>query len=486
MGGLLVIIGLISYATLCKNEPLNNTFADKTENAINSSEDHINNKITIDNNKATSTEDKDTDIISKEENRNKEESNLATVNKDIELKSALTTSKTPKKKIASKTKIVDNTIDQQNTKSTNENLTSSLMKNGDLKEEISSNKANITTSNNESELKSDQHTDNYNSNIPPEDKPKTKLALIEKKSDSPSNNPISSLSPNRFKKENPNNSTTSLTLQSLLAQLENNMLLPLMTEEKFPELLPPTIKPKKKPSPLSIGFHFGYGFAKKQLKARTSDQESTAYLELRKDSETAMQVLSSGFDLAYQFKSGFYAKAGLQFEQITERFDYSKITTTPFFNDTATYALYYNMNGSIEKDSGTESMSVRTQTRKIYNRYRTVDLPFSIGYQPITKKNLNWFVETGVSVNLSFLPRGEILDYDEADRIDLSSTSYLKKNIGLSLTAGVGLSYRLTKDVSIWMSPKFRLPLTEITIQEYLLEQQFLRGVVEVGVRLRL
>ncbi|MFT6018908.1 MAG: hypothetical protein ACI9VN_003564 [Patescibacteria group bacterium] len=485
MAGLLLIIGLASYATLFNNEPSNNTISEKTETLNNSNTARSDKNIVIRNNVNTSNTNKEKEVISAEGNKVEVESILAEANKNIEINPTATTSTTQSKEETSKGNKVNT---KQDSKSTAKGLTSLIIKSETPKEQLIFKKQDINTNDNESVLNLDKNTGRPNTNnntIPNHKKHQTKATLADKTSRSIYSRANSPTRLNPFKKESNNNLTTNLALQSLLAQLENDILPALIADEKLPKLLDPPTKPHGKPSPISIGLHFGYGFAKKQLKTNTTNEEASKYLKLREESETPMQVLNGGFDIAYQFRSGLYAKAGLQFEQITERFDYSKTSEIPFFNDTATYALYYTMNGSIEKDIGTESMEVRTQTRKTYNRYRTVDLPLSIGYQPTTKNNFNWFVEGGVLVNLAFSPRGEVLDYNGEDRIDLSSTAYFKKNIGLSLTAGLGLSYRVTKHWSVWMSPKFRLPLMGMTDEGYLLEQRFLRGVVEVGGRVR-
>ncbi len=282
-----------------------------------------------------------------------------------------------------------------------------------------------------------------------------------------------------------------ITLNALTLQLSDIALLPYIDNPGIPEDLTAfpkgknPINPIKKHSPFSIGAHFSYGFADRQLKNNNADDD--AYLNQRNQTESAEQVLGTGIDIQYQFKSGFFAKTGLQYEQITERFDIKNTIEEDFLNENIPTAIYHTQDGGIDTIFGS-GMAIRraTQEREIYNRYQIIDLPLMIGYTPNTKKRLNWFVEGGVLLNLTLFSSGEILDVDGETIIDLSASTDFKKNIGLSLNGGVGLSYRWTKKMSLWASPKIRYGLGSLTSESSLIEQRYWRGALELGVRVAL
>lgn len=277
-----------------------------------------------------------------------------------------------------------------------------------------------------------------------------------------------------------------LTLRTLNTSIDLVDPIFKLKKEDFPPIVtvpvPATIIPNKKASPFSIGVNMGYGFANNQLKAGNGEN-TAAYKQLREETETTEQVLSAGLDLKYQLKSGLYAKVGLQFEQITDRFDYSNVSATSFFNDTAIQSIKYVSIDSTEITRGTNSTRIRIQGREIYNRYRSFDLPLLVGYHSRGENRLSWFAEAGVLVNIGFFASGEILDTDGETIIDLAESDVLRKNLGLTVTGGLGLSYRLTKGLSVWASPRVRYGLKNMTTEPELLEQRYLRGALEVGVR---
>lgn len=237
----------------------------------------------------------------------------------------------------------------------------------------------------------------------------------------------------------------------------------------------------KKLAAWSIGVHFCYGFSRRTLNG-TSD-----YVNTRNQLETPEQVISAGLDLQYQFKSGLYLKSGLNYEQINERFDLNRTTEfEDFFNEDATNVIYRRSNGTTDIELGTTSTQRKIQLRKVYNRYRMIDLPLIVGYTSNTEKKWNWFAEGGILINLAFLPRGQIVGTDNDSFIDLEKEDILKSTTGVSLTLGVGVSYQLSNDFSVWVSPRFRHALTSMTKETYQLEQSFTRGGLQIGIRKRL
>jgi len=247
----------------------------------------------------------------------------------------------------------------------------------------------------------------------------------------------------------------------------------------------PLIKPPKR-SPWSLGIYAGVGMANRQL-AHKLGAERTVLLDRRNELETPEQVIAAGANVQYQFKSGWFLKSGLAYEQITERFDYQYLLSeTDFYNEDALNTVYRMADGTTEMLYGTNSVQQITQTRMIYNRYRTIDVPLMLGYNQKINRRLAWYVEGGALLNLSFLPRGEILAIDNETIIDLTNTDILKQRTGLSAVAGLGVSYRIANTLSVWASPQFRYALGSMTADNYDLDQSFIRGMVQVGIQKQL
>jgi len=142
--------------------------------------------------------------------------------------------------------------------------------------------------------------------------------------------------------------------------------------------------------------------------------------------------------------------------------------------------------GTVNLAYGTNSIEQVIQTRLIYNRYRTIDVPLIVGYNKKINRRMSLYAEGGALLNVAFLPRGEILAMDNETIIDLSDTDILKQNIGLSAAAGVGFSYKIGQTWSVWASPQLRYALGSMTTDSYNLDQSFVRGIVQVGLKKQL
>ncbi len=246
-------------------------------------------------------------------------------------------------------------------------------------------------------------------------------------------------------------------------------------------------KPVSKHRPFSIAGQLEYGRAFRRL-TTTDHPESETYKDLRDSLETALEVLGGGVDLRWQHSSGWYAKTGLYYEQINERFDYHTGYDSTCTVDNQLVSTYIDKNG-VSHDSfgiGT-TRKIYSLTKEIYNRYRTFDLPLLVGYAPVKDGRWNWFAEGGIHVNLTFFPRGEILD-EQGGFVDLweDEEMLFEKRTGISLVASAGLSYRLTKRLAIWASPSFRYHLKSMTTDAHSLQQRFWRTGMRVGLQLRL
>gem|GEM_PF-170979 len=267
---------------------------------------------------------------------------------------------------------------------------------------------------------------------------------------------------------------------SPLAQIENQLF-----KQQAIALTTPLVKPNK-PSPFSIDVYSGIGLASRQLNYKAG-AEQTAHLDFRNKLETPEQVLTAGANIQYQFKSGWFLKSGLAYEQITERFDYTFMASeTDFYNEDALNTIYRMADGTVNLAYGTNSIEQVIQTRLIYNRYRTIDVPLIVGYNKKINRRMSLYAEGGALLNVAFLPRGEILAMDNETIIDLSDTDILKQNIGLSAAAGVGFSYKIGQTWSVWASPQLRYALGSMTTDSYNVDQSFVRGIVQVGLKKQL
>ncbi len=240
---------------------------------------------------------------------------------------------------------------------------------------------------------------------------------------------------------------------------------------------------KQKQWKFSNGVSFTYGKALRTLLDRTSAQ--LAYLESRKNRETPLDAVRFNLDFRAQHSSGFYLKSGLEYEQINERFDAYIEWDSMMVDPDQLLAIAYDKDGTVSERRGSgEVMSVHWLQKKIYNHYRSIDVPFLLGYHSKNEdKRLAWFVEAGASVNLWFAASGEILDTNDQYLSLAENTDLFKTQTGLSLIGAAGLTYRLANQFSIWASPEIKYHLNSISSEQNTIDQKYLNIGLRVGLR---
>ncbi|MFK8104066.1 MAG: hypothetical protein AB8G15_16150 [Saprospiraceae bacterium] len=271
----------------------------------------------------------------------------------------------------------------------------------------------------------------------------------------------------------------SLTVDSTMVEEKIALTNPLdATKEKD------TAEDKKNRWLLSNGISFSYGRAIRTLSDRETGISSN-YLLVRNDTETSLDVIQLAVDFRLQHQKGFYFKSGLAYEQINERFDY--------YNERDSIGLEENqvLTVTIARDSSSmetiglgEVVRTNWERKKIYNHYRSIDIPLLVGYSSKPADNrIGWFVEAGVSVNLWFKGSGQILDANDRLVQLAADTDLFKPNIGISLLSAAGLTYQLTNQFSLWASPEVRYKLNAVTSDRNALEQRYLNVGLGIGIR---
>lgn len=234
---------------------------------------------------------------------------------------------------------------------------------------------------------------------------------------------------------------------------------------------------------VSNGIAFTYGKAYRSLSSHNSS--SFDYLKTRENSETSLDAIRGSLDFMLQHNSGFYVKTGLQYEQITERFDAyierDSVKTAP----NQILALTYAMNGSSSTTTGNGEITTTHWLQKTkFNRYHSIDVPFLLGYnRQKSDKKMGWFVEGGASVNISFAAKGEIFDSNNELLILDENTDLFKSQTGISLLGAVGLTYQISDKFSLWASPDMRYRLSSISGAENVIDQRYFNLGLSVGVR---
>jgi hypothetical protein len=210
----------------------------------------------------------------------------------------------------------------------------------------------------------------------------------------------------------------------------------------------------------------------------------------RKDSSESMQVgYSAGFRIVKPFDDHFLLKAGLQYAQVNEKFVYrseNEIKTTTVV--TVRQIIRGPGDTVLVRDTSVlQQIGYRNKT--VHNRYSSIDLPLTVGYQFGTDDDdFRVGVNAGVVINLSSWYQGVILDSSlTAVPVNKSSNSMIyKSNIGLGLYGSISLMKRLNENTHLFFEPYFRYNLSSMTNAQASYNQKFSIGGLAIGLRFNL
>ena len=227
--------------------------------------------------------------------------------------------------------------------------------------------------------------------------------------------------------------------------------------------------------------YFNVGGTLKHLSSKIGQEE--AYIQKRKDSETSLMNLGFGGRISYVFKRDFVFKAGIDYYQLNEKFVNKNSSTRIII-----------LIDTIQTDMGPKVVTSTYQengftVNRYQNKYKMIDLPFSVGYQ-FRQKNYLLQVNGGASVNLTFIQEGKIVNNlgtpVSIDRFDPDNSNIFKTNLGVSLFGSVQLQVPLSKSNYFFVEPTVRYTLNDVTRPNYSLRQKLTMIGSQVGIGFKL
>jgi hypothetical protein len=168
----------------------------------------------------------------------------------------------------------------------------------------------------------------------------------------------------------------------------------------------------------------------------------------------------------------------LNYSQINEQFKFSKGNIIQIIYVT-------NASGDTIDIYQTES----TRYKTTYNKYRTIDLPITIGYG-WKKNNWDFIVNAGVIMNIVSFYKGDVLNSDlqpiAMNASTLSKDYQLKTNIGLGCIGSLSIVHPINNKFSIFTEPYFRYNFSLMNKETTHFKQRFITSGLRLGVRMNL
>lgn len=212
-------------------------------------------------------------------------------------------------------------------------------------------------------------------------------------------------------------------------------------------------------SKLSIQLYGGSDYDISTLS--TNATEPSQYLDERNMSTSFIGAYKIGGLLKYQATSKLYIKAGLEFKDSNERFDYQFEQETLVTTPNQPIGMQVDANGNVTPILGDlVSTEITTETYEHYNDFKSYSIPILVGYVLIDKSKMSIAAEGGISQNISYGYDGTILD---SNLVPVENAdNYYKNSIGLGLLAGVELGLALSEKVKFVLALHGKSPLNRI------------------------
>lgn len=230
------------------------------------------------------------------------------------------------------------------------------------------------------------------------------------------------------------------------------------------------------PSAWLVDVYAGPSLAQRSL---TSRQDDEPYLKQRLATEQRGVAMNAGVRASLMFNSNFLLRTGVNFDQVTEVFEFIDPTTV-------IYRLEFTPGNPIPDTLGVE---YGENYLKTYNRYAMLDVPFLVGME-MRRGRSGFSINAGLSANVVFHKRGAIIDpgTDEparfgplpgpsdynapGPRVALSQEVF-RTNLGLSATASIQWYWHLSTHFRVFAEPSFRQVLKPITVKNHPVEQRY-------------
>lgn len=212
----------------------------------------------------------------------------------------------------------------------------------------------------------------------------------------------------------------------------------------------------KVPKSIFIDAYVSPVFSNTFFAARTP--EASSYAKLRDSTEGDEVGILLGARIGYIHESGINARAGIAYQQIKNKFQY-----TVEQDEKMIIQIFRDDNGNIIGRDTTYEFGRRRLN--LTNKYSTVDLPISLGY--ISMKNkVQIGLHVGTSLNLSFRQSGTYLD-QESLVTKFSDKKIFEKSIGASFFGSVELQYLLADRWGVFIEPQVRFYPKSLTSKKH-------------------
>lgn len=206
------------------------------------------------------------------------------------------------------------------------------------------------------------------------------------------------------------------------------------------------------------------------------DTGNSAYLTKRKESTRFSSAFSAGIRYTRVFNNGMSFRTGFNYSQINEKFKYAQGNIVQ---------VIYIIDGNGDTTGSYTTTGTRYKTT--YNKFRTIDIPLTIGYE-MGNGRIHANFNAGAIINLYSWQKGDVLDTaNHPVNITTgkgSSPYQFKTNVGVGFLGAVSVYYKLNDRLHIFAEPYFRYNFSQANKTDLTLKQKYSTAGLKLGVRI--
>jgi len=207
-------------------------------------------------------------------------------------------------------------------------------------------------------------------------------------------------------------------------------------------------------------------------------------LENRNKYETPLEAIHYGFEFGVERK-GLRLSLGIQNTTIAEHYNFDE-TQVAVDSILGVTHLLLVPNGDTIPLMGMIPETTTTKNKiNIYNTYKMIDIPFSIGYHQTFNEKWTASIDATFIANISLKTEG-IIANELAQEVDIKAeqNNIFKSNVGLSYQLGLSIERTFFEDrVALSFSPSFRFFPKDFTVEGYGVSQKYVLVGGSVGLR---
>jgi hypothetical protein len=220
------------------------------------------------------------------------------------------------------------------------------------------------------------------------------------------------------------------------------------------------------------------------MKSVTNTSASALYMA-KKDSSEAMQIsYSAGVRLVKPITDNILLKAGINYTQVNQKYIYRTENEVKTTTVVTVRTIIRAPGDTVVVQDTSVLQTVGFKNNTVNNRYRTFDIPVTVGYQ-FGNDDFKFGINAGVVFNISSSYQGVRLDESTLAVVPLDKTgnAVYKTNIGMGLYGSISLVKRLSEGMHVFAEPYFRYNLSDMTTPQATFKQRFHIGGLQLGLR---